>query len=430
MKIRSIDMARSGATLFVLLLLANLSFSQMVKRPFPQHVSYYVGCIKPNHISQKKMDTQVLRFYQSWKKQYIHASPGIDQAYVFFEEEGSLLQSVSEGQGYGMLITALMAGADPVAQGTFDSLYRYVLAHPSKPDSPLMAWSQFTDSRNKDQTSATDGDMDIAYALLLAHDQWGSSGKYNYLAAARNMIHSIMKYEINRDSYSILLSDAVEFDSEDYFDMRSSDFMPLHCKLFELATGDAQWNKVVDHNYKLFFQMQNTYSNDAGLIPDFITHINHTARPAQPRYLESRYDGCYNYNACRVPWRIATDYLITGDKRSSELMNKINHWIRQTTSDNPDNISAGYTLEGVDIHSRDYEALSFIGPFTVAAMVNPANQHWLNAMWDYLLQFKLKDFDYYDNSIKMISLLVVSGNYWDPSNPSIAYHAPGGKTQG
>jgi hypothetical protein len=176
--------------------------------------------------------------------------------------------------------------------------------------------------------------------------------------------------------------------------------------------------------------MQETYSNDAGLIPDFIVHINHTAQPAHPRYLESRYDGCYNYNACRVPWRIATDYLLTGDKRSSEMVNKINRWIRQTTSDNPDNISAGYTLGGDDIRSRHYEALSFIGPFAIAAMVDPANQRWLNSIWDYLVQFKLKDFDYYDNSIKMISLLIVSGNYWNPANSSVVYHEPGGSTQG
>ncbi|MFI5193288.1 MAG: glycosyl hydrolase family 8 [Chitinophagales bacterium] len=400
----------------------------MANRPFPQHVSYYQGCIKPSHMPQRKLDAQVLHFYQNWKQQYIHASPGLDQAYVFFEEKGSNLQSVSEGQGYGMLIIALMAGADPVARGTFDSLYRYVLAHPSKPDSPLMAWSQFSNSRNKDQTSATDGDMDIAYALLLAHEQWGSAGEFNYLSEARSMIRSIMQYEINRDTYSILLSDAVEPDSEDYFDMRSSDFMPLHCKMFALATDDPQWKKVVDNNYKLFADLQNRYSQDAGLVPDFIIRINTTAEPAHPEYLESRYDGCYNYNACRVPWRIATDYLLTGDKRSAEMVNRINHWIRQTSSDNPDNISAGYTLQGNDIKSRNYEALSFIGPFAVAAMVDAKNQKWLNSIWDYMLQFKLNDFDYYDNSIKMISLLIISGNFWEPSAPSIAYHMPAGKS--
>lgn len=411
-------MTRSGALLFGLLLSANISFSQMAHRPFPQHVSYHKGSIKPNHISQKKMDGEVLRFYRQWKNGYIHASPGTDQAYVFFGEANAKMQSVSEGQGYGMLITALMAGADPDAQRTFDSLFRYVLAHPSKPDSPLMAWSQLFDNQNKDQTSATDGDMDIAYSLLLANSQWGSSGKYNYLEAAKNTIHSIMQFEINRKSYSILLSDAVEYDSEDYFDTRSSDFMPLHFKSFQEATSGTDWKKVVDNNYRLFFLMQDNFSKDAGLIPDFITHINNNPRPAKPKYLESRYDGFYNYNACRVPWRIATDYLLTGDRRSFEMVSKINRWIRQTTSDNPDNISAGYSLAGDDIHSRNYEALSFIGPFAVSAMVDPANQRWLNAIWDYLVQFKLKDFDYYDNSIKMICMLVVSGNYWAPDPPS------------
>ena len=72
----------------------------MNRYPFPQNNSYYKGTIKPNHISQEKMDDQVLDFYIKWKKQYIHQVSASTQAYVFFEEEGSKFQSVSEGQGY------------------------------------------------------------------------------------------------------------------------------------------------------------------------------------------------------------------------------------------------------------------------------------------------------------------------------------------
>ena len=36
--------------------------------------------------------------------------------------------------------------------------------------------------------SATDGDLDIAYSLLLAHKQWGSNGTVNYLKEAQDMI--------------------------------------------------------------------------------------------------------------------------------------------------------------------------------------------------------------------------------------------------
>ena len=159
--------------------------------------------------------------------------------------------------------------------------------------------------------------------------------------------------------------------------------------------------------------MEQTYSPDAGLVPDFIININKKAKPAPPHFLESAYDGYYNYNACRVPWRIATDYLVTGDARAKAICDKINRWIRETTKGNPDNISAGYTLAGNDIKGRYFEALSFIAPFAVSAMVDKQNQQWLNAVWDYLTHFKLKDYDYYDNSIKLMDMIVLSGNYWE-----------------
>jgi endoglucanase len=407
-------MSKNIFAIFMFTFLANKSFSQVAHFPFPQHHAYHEGTIRPNHITQEKIDQQVLDFYNSWKKQYIHTATDANQAYVFFEEEGSRLQSVSEGQGYGMIIEALMAGADPAAKETFNHLFNYVSAHPSNPETTLMAWSQLADNKNKDETSATDGDLDIAYALLLADAQWGSKGEYNYFDSAVKMIGAIMKDEINHETYNILLSDAVKTDSKDYYDMRSSDFMPSHFKIFESATGDLQWKKVLDKNYAVFTQMQKTYSPDAGLVPDFIKGINRHAKPVGPRYLESRYDGYYNYNACRVPMRVALDYLLTGDKRSYEMIRIINQWIRETTSGNPDNISAGYTLSGDDIKGRKFEALSFIAPFAVAAMIDVSNQQWLNAIWDYMTGFKLGEFDYYDNSIKMLCMLIVSGNYWIP----------------
>ena len=263
-----------------------------------------------------------------------------------------------------------------------------------------------------DKSSATDGDLDIAYSLLLADKQWGSMGKVNYRDEALKMIASIMQHEINPHTYSILLSDAIEYDSKDYYDTRSSDFMPANFKAFESATHDKKWGKVIDNNYRMFSYMQRTYSPDAGLIPDFIRHINKTPTPAQANYLESPYDGYYNYNACRVPWRIATDYLLTGDLRAKAINDRINHWIRETTQNKPDNLSAGYTLEGNDVKHRYFEALSFIGPFGVSAMTDKKNQQWLNDVWDYLVNFKLKDYDYYDNSIKLLNMIILSGNYW------------------
>jgi endo-1,4-beta-D-glucanase Y len=395
-----------------LLFLSASLFAQSTAKPFPQHVHYHEGSIKPNHISQQRMDDSVRSFYLCWKERYINDDCGPGQYYVWFEKGSK--KCVSEGQGYGMVIVALMAGFDTAAKTTYDGLFRYYRAHPSKENPYLMAWAQTKGCKDLDGTSASDGDMDIAYSLLLAHTQWGSKGNINYLDEARKMITAIMKQEINAKIFSVLMSNAVEFDSKDYFDMRSSDFMPAHFRAFKNAVSDSNWNKVIDRNYKLFEYLQDEYSADAGLIPDFINQINSKAKPAEPRYMESRYDGMYNYNACRVPWRIATDFLLHGDKRAKTIVERINHWIKGTTNNNPDNISAGYTLDGDDLRRRHYEAMSFITPFAVSAMVNKDHQQWLNSLWDYILKFDLDGFDYYDNSIKMLNLIIISGNYWDP----------------
>jgi hypothetical protein len=59
--------------------------------------------------------------------------------------------------------------------------------------------------------------------------------------------------------------------------------------------------------------------------------------------------------------------------------------------------------------------MCFIAPFAVAAMISPDNQVWLNRLWDYIVHFSLKDFGYYDNSIKMLGLIILSGNFWEPA---------------
>ena len=388
------------------------TFAQPPLKPFPQHVNYTSGTIKPNHISQSQLDNKVASFYDQWKKRFVKNEPGKAESYIWFENVGKK-QCVSEGQGYGMIIVALMAGHDPSAKTTYDRLFNYFKAHPDGKSKHLMAWAQNTNGRDLDNTSASDGDMDIAYSLLLADKQWGSKASINYLQEAKAMINAIMQFEINHKTWSVLLSDGVEAESKDYFDTRSSDFMPAHFKAFAQATNDARWKKVIDAEYQLFNELQQNYSPDAGLVPDFIINLNKKPKPAGPHFLESAYDGFYNYNACRVPWRIATDYLLTGDKRSKMFTDKINSWIRQTTDNNTYNLSAGYTLAGNDIKGRYFEALSFIAPFGVSAMVDHKNQFWLNKIWDYLTAFKMKDYDYYDNSIKLLDMIIISGNYWE-----------------
>jgi len=240
-----------------MLLLPCCAFAQVQQayKPFPQHIHYYFGSIAPNNLSQQELDKTVTCFYTQWKNRYIKSLPNKAECYVWFEGKDGK-QCVSEGQGYGMVIVTLMAGFDPSAKSTFDNLYRYYHSHPSNRGSHLMAWAQDTHDKDLDETSASDGDIDIAYSLLLANKQWGSNGGINYLHEAKSIIDDIMQYEINHQSWSVLLSNAIEHDSKDYFDTRSSDFMPANLKAFEQATGDRRWNKVIDNSYKLLSYMQ------------------------------------------------------------------------------------------------------------------------------------------------------------------------------
>lgn len=312
-----------------------------------------------------------------------------------------------------MIILVLMAGYEKDAQNIFDKLFKYYQEHPSKRSKHLMSWAQGKDCLKFEESSAADGDIDIAFSLLLADAQWKTQGRINYLQEAQKIINSIKIQEINHETFNILQSNSIEPDSKDYFDMRSSDFIPSELRSF-IFTDSVTWQKVLTNNYNLFIRMQKKFSEGPGLIPDFIQHISIQPRPANQFYLESKYDGEYNFNASRVPWRIATDYIINGEKLANSFIVPINKWIRETTGNNPDNISAGYTLKGEDIKSRNFESLSFITSFAIAAMIDKKNQTWLNKLWDYITGFKISEFGYFDNTLKMLSLIILSSNYWSP----------------
>ncbi|WP_136798230.1 glycosyl hydrolase family 8 [Desulfosediminicola ganghwensis] len=211
------------------------------KRPFPQHVSYTPGTIKPN-VDQERMDKATEVFYEAWKARYLKDDCGSDQIYVWFDSafdsgNASLDSiSVSEGQGYGMIIVAYMAGHDSDAKKIFDGLYNFYRAHISnKGGSSLMAWNQVAGCRNAPKTntgdgnySSTDADIDIAYALLLAHNQWGSNGMINYLGEAKKLIRDIMRYEVNSDTWTPNLGNWISPSDPFFFDTRTSDFIVNH----------------------------------------------------------------------------------------------------------------------------------------------------------------------------------------------------------
>jgi len=58
--------------------------------------------------------------------------------------------------------------------------------------------------------------------------------------------------------------------------------------------------------------------------------------------------------------------------------------------------------------------MCFVAPFAVAAMADQRDQAWLDALCASMIKPSADDGDYFDGTIKMLCLLVVSGNWWSP----------------
>jgi hypothetical protein len=386
------------------------SESAGANRPFPQNLTY-AGCIKPNNVTQTDMNNSVKSHYDSWKKTYVRQSNGVTPGggyYVFMKGTGGSGNEIttSEAHGYGMIIFALMAGYDSQAKQYFDGMFNMFDKHRSKNNPDNMSWViDKSELRSKDQDSATDGDMDIAYALLLAHHQWGSGGNIDYLSQARKIITGGVKGGcMSHDSKRTLLGDS----STDQYATRASDWMTDHFKAYRHATGDNFWGEATNTVYGLIKQLTVNHAPNTGLMPDFI--VSRSPRPAPPHFLEERTDGDYSWNACRYPWRLATDFAHYGSPEARDAVNKVVNWLRGSTDDDPRKIKAGYRLDGTPL--VDYGSAAFTAPFIAACIVDHSHQDFLNYGWEIITNWR--NGDYYGDTINLLCMLLISGNWWSP----------------
>ncbi len=390
-------------------------------------VIVYVSMADDSSATTNTLSEETVNFYEKWKNEYVIKNSYItneDQYYVWYSGEtysqnnSATAVTVSEAHGYGMLITVSMADYDKDAKSIFDGMYRYYRAHLSSIGPNLMAWQQedngsaIVDTTGSD--SATDGDMDIAYALLMADSIWGSDGEIPYKQTAIDIINDIMTYEVNKTDWIMQLGDWVYSSKEGdeyYSATRSSDFILQYMPVFAKITGDERWLKVYESTYNIINSITDEYN--VGILPDFIVKDDDSGAfvPASPNYLESEYDGAYYYNSCRTPWRISMDYLINGNEDALAFAEMLNGFILDSTDGEPQRIRAGYKLDGTPI--ENYEELCFTAPFMIAAACG-TNQEWHDSIRNAVINYG--DDVYYGDSIKMLCLIVDDGGWIVPED--------------
>jgi endo-1,4-beta-D-glucanase Y len=374
------------------------------------------------------MDADVKSFYDGWKGAMLKKVNAGDIAGEYVVSAGAngaidgwpsgvRPATQSEGHGYGMMILALMAGYDANAKTVFDSMNRVRKAFPSSSDPRLMSWvvPNNGDKNVKPQPPATDGDMDMAYALLLAFDQWGDEANNHYLADAKTLVAGM-------EAKFITMGQGMYFPRLNIGDpdhlgsaapeskpamTRPSDFMIDHMHAFARATGHQVWYDVANGSLAILAQVRNMTT---GLVPDFVVDS-----PPVPSTTGTADEGlcyqCYDYNSCRVPFRQAVAIANYGVAGSRDVANKMVAWARGKFNESPSAMTAIFQLNGTA--SGNSKDSAFTSPMVAGAIGAAANQKWLDAGWTYMKGSSKTD--YYGGSLTLMSMIVVSGNWWVPT---------------
>ena len=294
---------------------------------------------------------------------------------------------VSEGQGYAFLMTAYLE-PDATGPALMKKLWNFVVAHMDSKN--LMNWEVSctgTDGAN----SATDGDMDMAEGLLEANKRWPGNG---FDSCATTIINAILANET--DSCGIGPGDASGFTSCSGYTYPSY-FAMSYLTSFQCFTGNAAWATVKTNAYN---QLNYWYTNYV-LPPDQINMSN------------GSWNCCnYQYNSCRVPWRLSLDYLWNGNTNAYNMCKKILANF-ETQNPSPSTIGDGYVYNTGAENSTNHNA-AFTGPAGDGAMVNgnADDQSYLNA--EYTNLKSLATGSYYPDAHQVLSLMVQAGIFTDP----------------
>lgn len=197
--------------------------------------------------------------------------------------------SHSEGQGYGMFL-AWMAGA----AGDFDRIWHFTRTEMQIRDDGLVSWTWQEGRRPHvtDVNNATDGDIFIAYALLMAGKTWNRPDLYT---AGLDLVHSIRRYLIAQhpEFGPVVMPGRFGFDGEDVL-INPSYWVDEAFLTFADADPTGPWMGLVHSGEGITIAAGRI--SGSGLPPDWVVLPN-TGGVGRPQDKIS----VFGYNAIRVP---------------------------------------------------------------------------------------------------------------------------------
>ncbi|MCU0428962.1 MAG: glycosyl hydrolase family 8 [Cytophagaceae bacterium] len=381
------------------------SFSQ-AKRPLgsmSQLGSPYKGGQFPTSLPQGKYDPGKGQFgvsqhaylaYLDWKSGYTQAcSDGTIR--VLYDDPA---RTVSEGIAYGMLLAAYAAD-----KTLFDGLWNYYKKN-SVTGKGIMGWNRqgctHTDAGMSGNTGATDAELDAAMALLVAACQWpDATNPFVYSTEATNLIQAIKTYEIHPTTFQTLNGDSWGSGNTC---RNPSYFSPAYYKLFarHVPADSTFWaNEVVDASYELLNANRHP---STGLVSNWSNTGGVSNACNGPNE--------YGYDACRNPWRMATDVLWHRDPNATGMMVLLSNWL----SGYANNCAGPIAQNAVNPTVGEFNNVLFASTWAMGAM----GGHRSNLVKDFYNRIsKEGDGGYFGTTLKTIALFFMTGNFWNPYEP-------------
>jgi endo-1,4-beta-D-glucanase Y len=362
--------------------------------PFPRNIAYPHGGVVTTSDSESIQDA-----YSDWlSNQYVENG---NEARVAFDDAN---YTVSEGIGYGMLIFVYMDNSQNNTQSKFDKLWAYYKNR--RNGNGLMNWKIQGFNTGCDGTNcngATDADLDVTLALLMAHKQWGNQ---TYLTDAKSLIDAIRKNELDGSNLYKPGDAWNDYKNPSYFSAATTE-------LFKQvdASNASTWNSAITANYGLL--KKNTAMSSAGLPSDWCSSDGSPISGKSVPY--------FFYDAVRVPWRLAIDYAWFGRADANTINSKMTDWASSTTSPikgYAPYIKDGYNLDGSVAAKASGNVATFVGAFGTAALSSDLT--WAAKCYRQLKSGAAYD-RYYHRCLKTLYMLLMSGNFnnfWDTTSPT------------
>lgn len=349
--------------------------------PFPQNITYPHG-FKTTKVTSALAQNE----YNRWKQNFVVTCGDYKRTTT-----ETATNTKVESMGWALILAAYQ-GDKPV----FDALWGFYNSKRTAKANGFMGW-HVTCNGYIDEGSAVDGDLDVAFGLILAQKQWGGV----YLDSAKNILTNIRtnlleQCTVNGESVYVIKGGYANgpWGGCDLTDI--SYYTPAFFRVFAEVTGDNAWAELADDTYII---LNAGAHPTTGLVPDWQT----AAGEAGP----GTWNGTYAYDASRVPWRIALDYLWNGNTKAKEWCTKVTNWANNI---GPANIKDGYNLDGTT--DKTYNNSAFVGGFAVGAMCN--SQAIADNFGTRMAQ--LNESYWYNLNLRVVYLHVMTGNFWNPSS--------------